>query len=230
MTADKASKKNAKAAKKYPHKPRPKTSRWLKVPAITVAVLVSVYVLIFYVAPFFAMRYAEQWYAEQGEGQSLFIGGWTLSPFTGEVELRNVEAAYPVKGQKAHVGAEFVGININLSELFGKTIHVQSVGVRGLTFRGVQTDEGLSLAGIDLPSSGAGDPGVDPGSDASVSEQPAGQEDVEGETDGKTESASGPLPEGWTVRVDDIALIDDRVRWEQSGLTVAVKLSKLTTG
>ena len=91
-----------KAQKKYPKhvRHRAKTPLWLKLPLILGAVLVSIYLLVFVAAPFFALRYVEQWYAEQGEGQSLLIGGWTLSPFTGEVELRDVSAVIPLRIQR----------------------------------------------------------------------------------------------------------------------------------
>ena len=129
-----------KAQKKYPKhvRHRAKTPLWLKLPLILVAVLVSIYLLVFVAAPFFALRYVEQWYAEQGEGQSLLIGGWTLSPFTGEVELRDVSAVYPVKDSEAEVGADFIGINVNLSALLDQTIHIQSVGEYGLSDRVTQ--------------------------------------------------------------------------------------------
>ena len=215
----------AKAQKKYPRhvRHRAKTPLWVKLPLILVTVLVTVYVLVFVATPFFALRYIEQWYAEQGEGQSLLIGGWTLSPFTGEVELRDVKASYPVKDSEAEVGADFIGININLSALLDQTIHIQSVGVSGLKFRGKQSEDGLSLAGIMLP-----------GSDQAETEaQPTAESEKESEKDNKKDDqagTSGPLPEGWSLRVDDISLTDDLIQWQQAGLAVTVELSELSTG
>ena len=215
----------AKAQKKYPRhvRHRAKTPLWVKLPLILVTVLVTVYVLVFVATPFFALRYIEQWYAEQGEGQSLLIGGWTLSPFTGEVELRDVKASYPVKDSEAEVGADFIGINVNLSALLDQTIHIQSVGVSGLKFRGKQSEDGLSLAGIMLP-----------GSDQAETEaQPTAESEKESEKDNKKDDqagTSGPLPEGWSLRVDDISLTDDLIQWQQAGLAVTVELSELSTG
>ncbi len=168
---------------------------------ILVAVLVSIYLLVFVAAPFFALRYVEQWYASQGEGQSLLIGGWTLSPFTGEVELRDVRAVYPVKDSEAEVGADFIGINVNLSALLEQTIHIQSVGVTGLKFRGKQSEEGLSLAGITLP-------GSDQAEEATPDNGEVAKEsgDQESEQASDQTGSSGPLPEGWSLRVDDISL------------------------
>ena len=215
----------AKAQKKYPRhvRHRAKTPLWVKLPLILVAVLVTIYILVFVATPFFALRYIEQWYAEQGEGQSLLIGGWTLSPFTGEVELRDVKASYPVKDSEAEVGADFIGINVNLSALLEQIIHIQSVGVSGLKFRGKQSEDGLSLAGIMLP-----------GSDQAETEaQPTAESEKESEKDNKKDDqagTSGPLPEGWSLRVDDISLTDDLIQWQQAGLAVTVELSELSTG
>ena len=216
-----------KAQKKYPKhvRHRAKTPLWLKLPLILVAVLVSIYLLVFVAAPFFALRYVEQWYAEQGEGQSLLIGGWTLSPFTGEVELRDVSAVYPVKDSEAEVGADFIGINVNLSALLDQTIHIQSVGVSGLKFRGKQSEEGLSLAGITLP-------GSDQAEEATPDNGEVANEsgDQESEQASDQTGSSGPLPEGWSLRVDDISLTDDLIQWQQAGLAVTVELSELSTG
>ena len=220
-------KSQKKAQKKYPKhvRHRAKTPLWLKLPLILVAVLVSIYLLVFVAAPFFALRYVEQWYAEQGEGQSLLIGGWTLSPFTGEVELRDVSAVYPAKDSEAEVGADFIGINVNLSALLDQTIHIQSVGVSGLKFRGKQSEEGLSLAGITLP-------GSDQAEEATPDNGEVANEsgDQESEQASDQTGSSGPLPEGWSLRVDDISLTDDLIQWQQAGLVVTVELSELSTG
>ena len=221
-------KSQKKAQKKYPKhvRRRAKTPMWLKLPLILVAVLVSIYLLVFVAAPFFALRYVEQWYASQGEGQSLLIGGWTLSPFTGEVELRDVSAVYPVKDSEAEVGADFIGINVNLSALLEQTIHIQSVGVTGLKFRGKQSEEGLSLAGITLPGSDQAEEAATPDGGEAANEpgdQKNGQESDQA-------GSSGPLPEGWSLRVDDISLTDDLIQWQQAGLAVTVELSELSTG
>lgn len=224
-------KSQKKAQKKYPKhvRHRAKTPLWLKLPLILVAVLVSIYLLVFVAAPFFALRYVEQWYAEQGEGQSLLIGGWTLSPFTGEVELRDVSAVYPAKDSEAEVGADFIGINVNLSALLDQTIHIQSVGVSGLKFRGKQSEEGLSLAGITLPGS---DQAEEATPDSGESANEPGDQDSDQNRDQESDQAgsSGPLPEGWSLRVDDISLTDDLIQWQQAGLVVTVELSELSTG
>lgn len=220
-----------KAQKKYPKhvRHRAKTPLWLKLPLILVAVLVSIYLLVFVAAPFFALRYVEQWYAEQGEGQSLLIGGWTLSPFTGEVELRDVSAVYPVKDSEAEVGADFIGINVNLSALLEQTIHIQSVGVTGLKFRGKQSEEGLSLAGITLPGSDQAEEATPDNGEAA---NEPGDQDSDQNRDQESDQAgsSGPLPEGWSLRVDDISLTDDLIQWQQAGLALTVELSELSTG
>lgn len=169
--------------------------------------IVGLYILVFLVLPFFALRYVEHWYAEQGEHRSLLIKGWTLSPLTGEVQLRDVTARYPKGQHTAEVGAEFVGIDVDLSALFSKTIHVQSIGINGLIFRGSQTQEGLSIAGVDIASS---------------TNTPDPQE--------PNSTSTGILPNGWVLQIDDISLTDNLVRWEQSGLSVAVRLSKFSTG
>ena len=199
--------------------------RWLRALLLVVGLL---YLLIFLVVPFFAMRMAEQWYSEQGEGHSLLIGGWTLSPLSGEIALTNVEASYPIQtgsgqtgsgqtdtdaraSQQADVGAEQVAINLNLSALFDKTVHVQSIGIHGLRFRGVQSADGLSLAGVELANSTE--------SDSESVEEPTSDND----------SNNDPLA-GWTIQVDDIHLADDRVRWQQDNLSLAVRLDELRTG
>lgn len=218
-----AKKKSSK--KSYPRKVRhrEKMSLWLKLPMITVGVLASIYILVFVAAPFFALRYVEDWYAEQGEGQSLLIGGWTLSPFTGEIELRDVVASYPSSDDTtdAEVGAEFIGINVNLSALFERTIHVQSVGISGLQFRGAQSEQGLSIAGITLPEAAAEPETAEPGTEAEANEASDTSETVE---------SSSVLPEGWSLRVDDISLTDDLISWKQSGLSLTVRLDELSTG
>ena len=194
--------------------------RWLRALLLVVGLL---YLLIFLVVPFFAMRMAEQWYSEQGEGHSLLIGGWTLSPLSGEIALTNVEASYPIQtgtgqtstdsraSQQADVGAEQVAINLNLSALFDKTVHVQSIGIHGLRFRGAQSADGLSLAGVELANSTEAEP------------EPAV------ETTSENDSSDDPLA-GWTIQVDDIHLADDRVRWQQDNLSLAVRLDELRTG
>ena len=212
-----------KAQKKYPRhvRRRAKTSPWVKAPLIILAVVLSLYVLAFVAAPFFALRYIEQWYAEQGEGRALLIKGWTLSPVTGEVGLSDISASYPVEGgTEAEVGADFIGINLNLSALFEQTIHVQSLGITGLRFRGAQSPEGLSIAGIDIASSES------PAEDKSTREADSSASGTQSASTGN----AGPLPEGWSLRVDDISLTDDRVKWQQSGLSLTVSLSELTTG
>ena len=206
-----SNKQQDKANKKYPKKPRRIKNKWARGLLITSGVIVALYLVLFFALPFFALRYVESWYADQGENRSLLIKGWTLSPLTGEVQLRDVIANYPTGDTTTEVGADFVGINVNLAALFSKTIHIQSVGVDGLVFRGAQSKEGLSIAGVAIPAS----------DDSEESTQ---------EEDSSEASESGPLPEGWTLQVDDIALINNRVRWEQSGLSVAVRLSEFSTG
>ncbi|WP_370305594.1 DUF748 domain-containing protein [Thalassolituus sp.] len=217
--------KKKRSKKSYPRKVRhrEKMSLWLKLPMITFVVLASIYLLVFVTAPFFALRYVEDWYAEQGEGQSLLIGGWTLSPFTGEIELRDVVASYPTSGDTsdAEVGAEFIGINVNLSALFERTIHVQSVGISGLQFRGVQSEQGLSIAGITLPEAAA---------EPEAAELDAEAEASEASHTSETAESSSVLPKGWSLRVDDISLTDDLISWKQSGLSLTVRLDELSTG
>ncbi|MGB0503921.1 MAG: DUF748 domain-containing protein, partial [Thalassolituus sp.] len=206
-----SNKQQGKANKKYPKKARRINNKWARGLLITSGIIVALYLVLFFALPFFALRYVESWYADQGENRSLLIKGWTLSPLTGEVQLRDVIANYPTGDTTTEVGADFVGINVNLAALFSKTIHIQSVGVDGLVFRGAQSKEGLSIAGVAIPVS----------DDSEESTQ---------EEDSSEASESGPLPEGWTLQVDDIALINNRVRWEQSGLSVAVRLSEFSTG
>jgi hypothetical protein len=206
-----SNKQQDKANKKYPKKPRRIKNKWARGLLVTTGVIIALYIVLFFAFPFFALRYVESWYADQGENRSLLIKGWTLSPLTGEVQLRDVIANYPTGDTTTEVGADFVGINVNLTALFSKTIHIQSVGVDGLVFRGAQSKEGLSIAGVAIPAS----------DDSKESTQ---------EEDSSEASENGPLPEGWTLQVDDIALINNRVRWEQSGLSVAVQLSEFSTG
>ncbi len=206
-----SNKQQDKANKKYPKKPRRIKNKWARGLLVTTGVIIALYIVLFFAFPFFALRYVESWYADQGENRSLLIKGWTLSPLTGEVQLRDVIANYPTGDTTTEVGADFVGINVNLAALFSKTIHIQSVGVDGLVFRGAQSKEGLSIAGVAIPAS----------DDSKESTQ---------EEDSSEASENGPLPEGWTLQVDDIALINNRVRWEQSGLSVAVQLSEFSTG
>ena len=73
-----------------------------------------------------------------------------------------------------------------------------------------------------------------PGSDQAETEaQPTAESEKESEKDNKKDDqagTSGPLPEGWSLRVDDISLTDDLIQWQQSGLAVTVELSELSTG
>ena len=200
-----APRKSAVITRKNTPAPRHSGLRWLSYLA---AGLLGIYILMFLLLPFFSLRYAEQWYSEQGEGYALLINGWTLSPFTGEIQLRDVEASYPSAEGRASVGADFVGVNVNLSALFDKTIHVQSVGIRGLRFRGVQSDDGLTLAGVSLPENEASEPA---------------QETPDNE-------AGTALPAGWSLRVDDIDLEDNLVHWQQQGLSLSVELTEFGTG
>ncbi|TNC84173.1 MAG: hypothetical protein CSH36_15370, partial [Thalassolituus sp.] len=87
-----APRKSAVITRKNTPAPRHSGLRWLSYLA---AGLLGIYILMFLLLPFFSLRYAEQWYSEQGEGYALLINGWTLSPFTGEIQLRDVEASYP---------------------------------------------------------------------------------------------------------------------------------------
>ena len=206
-----SNKRKEKASKKYPKTPRHIDNAWARRFLITAGVIAAFYFVVFFALPFFAVRYVETWYADQGDNQSLLIKGWTLSPLTGEVQLRDVIASYPTGDTSTEVGADFIGINVNLAALFSKTIHIQSVGVDGLVFRGAQSKEGLRIAGITIPASD--------GSNENTQEE-----------DSSEVSENGPLPEGWTLQVDDVALINNRVRWEQSGLSVAVRLSEFSTG
>jgi hypothetical protein len=146
-----------------------------------------------------------------------------LSPFTGEIELRDVVASYPSSDDTtdAEVGAEFIGINVNLSALFERTIHVQSVGISGLQFRGVQSEQGLSIAGITLPEAAA---------ETDAAELEAEAEANEASDTSETAESSSVLPEGWSLRVDDISLTDDLISWKQSGLSLTVRLDELSTG
>lgn len=195
----------------------------LRASLIIIMVLASIYILVFIATPFFALRYLEHWYAQQGEGYSLLVDGWTLSPFTGEIELHDVVASYSTSDDTtdAEVGAEFIGINVNLSALFERTIHVQSVGISGLQFRGAQSEQGLSIAGITLPEAAA---------DPEAAELETEAEANEVSDISETAESSSVLPEGWSLRVDDISLTDDLISWKQSGLSLTVRLDELSTG
>lgn len=197
-------------------KSKVKSSTWGKRALKITGLVVGLYGLVFFLLPFFALRYVEYWYADQGDNRSLIIKGWTLSPLSGQVQLRDVTARYPNGDKSAEVGAEFVGINIDLSALFAKTIHVQSIGINGLVFRGAQTQDGLSIAGVEIPETPTPAP-------ETTQEPLTNQPETEN-------TSSGILPEGWVLQVDDISLTDNLVRWQQSGLSVAVRLSKFSTG
>ena len=192
----------------------PRRSLVLRVLLVLLAVLVLFYLLVFWVAPYAAVRYAENWYAEQGEGYRLTVGGWTLSPFTGEVALDGVLASYPsARGstEEASVGAEHVGVNVDLAALLGKSIEIDSVRVSGLVFSGRQSPEGLNIAGILLPAA----------DDSAAAEEPA---------QAPEEEAAGPLPEGWTLAIKRIDLTDNLVRWQQEGLSLTLEVNDFVTG
>ena len=193
---------------------QPKQKSWpLRILIMLLVLLLLFYVLVFWIAPWAGIEYAKKWYAKQGDGYSLTVEGWTLSPFTGEIALDGVVANYPpVAGEpdKASVGAEHVGVNIDLAALLGKNIQIDNIGISGLVFRGKQTQYGLRIAGVQLPS---GDENA-----------------IEPETEEPAPEGTGPLPEGWTLAINQIDLTDNLIRWQQDGLSLAVEINDFETG
>ena len=186
----------------------------LRILVTLLVLLLLFYVLVFWLAPWAGIRYAKSWYAEQGEGYELTVEGWTLSPFTGEIALDGVVASYPSaadgSGELATVGAQHVGLNVDLAALLGKNIEIDTVGISGLVFTGKQSEEGLRMAGILIPA------GEDTSADVPEDES--------------TEASTGVLPEGWTLAIGSIDLTENRVGWEQDGLSIAVVINDIETG
>ncbi|MDF1762115.1 MAG: DUF748 domain-containing protein [Oleibacter sp.] len=216
-----------------PKKPQPKRPTWRRNLGILSTFIVFLYLLIFIILPWAGLRYLEHWYAQQGDGYELSIGGWTLSPWSGRINFSNVKATYPTSTNKQSGSSEstsketgsseissspmtseasfdYVGVDLLLSDLIDKVIHIENIALSGLTLNGsLNKDDVLRLAGINL-STGSSSPKEAP---------------VEPEN-----SETGPLPAGWLLRLDKIELEDNQVRWQQPGLLVDVKVNDISGG
>lgn len=181
--------------------------------------LVLIYGLVFWLVPPVAINQLEGWYAEQGQGYQLDVGGWTLSPFSGRIDLQNIELHYLTNGRAESSKLDFVGINLNLSALFQKRFHIQSVDLTGLRLSaGQQEDQLMEVAGLRLPS----EPQKEPEAIVDDSES----------LDNTPISLSAFLPEGWleswAIQLDSITFSDNQLSWSQPELHATLSLDSLT--
>lgn len=121
---------------------------WLGRAVLVLLVLLIVLIpVVWYLAPPFLIRQAQQWYSEQGDGYQLTVGKLDLSFWDGQLLLNDLVFTHPGKAAGSSELQELV-IDLDTGLAVKGVVAITRLEIEGVRLRAEQTASGMEVLGL----------------------------------------------------------------------------------
>lgn len=177
--------------------------KFLKGLLISLSVVMMLVVALVLLSPSIAIKVAQHWYAQQGEGYQLSVDDWSLSFMTPSIELKGITLSHPEVGAGSTKLAR-ASVDVGLFAPLRRALILSAVEVEGLQLDSFLQNEDLYVAGIFIPlSSEAKDEHAHPDNQPDIYEVELSESDDQVPT---IQDSTSKTP--WLLLVEQLTLRD----------------------